>query len=926
MVKAGLITGVTLKAGSTPSPCRPCIVAKAKRLPVNKIRLNPISKCFGDLVYSDVWGPATTRTIGHALYFVLFIDDHTRWIIANLMRLKSLVFTNYCHFEAWAKTQFGANIKTLQSDKGGEYCSTEFENHCKTSGTVHRFAVHDVHQHNGVAEHANYTLLDGVRAVLAASGLPTFLWGEALNYIVWIRNRSPTKALDGKTPYEALYGHPPSISGLHEWGSLCWVARKHSKLADRADEGRWIGPDNNSKGQRIYWPDRRSITVEFDVRFIHAPDPLLLEGEIEDRDPLPVSPDDTNQPEPTPIRDLSLEPPRETTPLQNPQSPLSPLTPLPKSLPPSPKALPSLRDKDRNWSNVDTINLLPGRTRSSARIVDKPTPEEMNELHLEGELTANSVEIAMAAMTAEAEGLEPRSVKELKGRPDKVQWEDAMKDEIDRLTSRGTWKAVKKPSGANVIGSKWVFRLKKNANGEIQAYRARLVAQGNYQIDGVDVFDTFSPVARLAAIRTVLALAARLNWEIHQVDVRSAYLYGELTPDEVIYLRPPPGIDGLCKPDEVLLLSKALYGLKQSGRRWYQLLTKILGEIGLKRCEVDHAVFYRHTSSGTQIISAHVDDLTIAANTPELISEIKEGLKKRLEITDMGEIHWLLGIEIRRNRDSRTISLSQRSYIESIISRYNFDDARPLSMPMDPSIKLSKNDSPRTAADMGKMRNKPYREAVGSLMYASTGTRPDITYAVGQICRFGENPGIAHWEAVRRIFCYLKGTKDLWLVLGAAVDKAIVGYTDADGMSNEDRHAISGYVFLVDGGAVSWSSKRQELVTLSTTEAEYVAATHAAKEAVWLRAFISEVFQPINNPLTLYSDNQSAIALTKNDQFHARTKHIDIRFHYIRYIVADGKISLIYCPTNDMVADTLTKALPSAKAKHFAAAFGLRTL
>ena len=519
MVKAGMITGVTLKTDSTPSPCRPCIVAKAKHLPVNKVRLNPISKHFGDLVYSDVWGPATTRTIGHALYFVLFIDDHTRWIISNLMRLKSLVFTNYCHFEAWAKTQFGANVKMLQSDKGGEYCSTEFENHCKTSGTVHRFAVHDVHQHNGVAERANYTLLDGVRAVLVASGLPTFLWGEALNYIVWIRNRSPTKALDGKTPYEVLYGHPPNISGLHEWGSLCWVARKHSKLADRADEGRWMGPDNNSKGQRIYWPDRRSITVEYDVKFVHAPNPLLLEGEIEDYDPLPISLNEINQPESTAIKDLSLEPPSETAPLPNPQSPLSPLTPLPESLPPSPKTFPSLRDKDRNWSDVDKINLLPGRTRSSARIVDKPTPEEMNELHLEGELTANSVEIAMAAMTAEAEGLEPQGVKELKGRPDKMQWEDAMKDEIDRLNSRGTWKVVKKPNGVNVIGSKWVFRLKKNANGEVQAYRARLVAQGNYQIDGVDVFDTFSPVARLAAIRTVLALATRLDWEIHQVDV-----------------------------------------------------------------------------------------------------------------------------------------------------------------------------------------------------------------------------------------------------------------------------------------------------------------------------------------------------------------------------------------------------------------------
>jgi hypothetical protein len=221
------------------------------------------------------------------------------------------------------------------------------------------------------------------------------------------------------------------------------------------------------------------------------------------------------------------------------------------------------------------------------------------------------------------------------------------------------------------------------------------------------------------------------------------------------------------------------------------------------------------------------------------------------------------------------------------------------------------------------MRNKPYREAVGSLMYASVGTRPDITYAVGQVARFNDNPGLPHWHAVEHIFAYLNFTKNWWLVLGGQPNK-VVGYTDADGMSNEDRHAISGYAFLIDGGAVSWSSKRQELVTLSTTEAEYVAATHAAKEAIWLRAFISQVFKPFNEPMPLLSDSQSAIALAKADNYHARTKHIDIRFHFIRYAVADGKISLSYCPTEDMTADTLTKALPSAKAKHFAAALGLR--
>lgn len=319
---------------------------------------------------------------------------------------------------------------------------------------------------------------------------------------------------------------------------------------------------------------------------------------------------------------------------------------------------------------------------------------------------------------------------------------------------------------------------------------------------------------------------------------------------------------------------------------------------------------------------AHVDDFTIAAAKPAFIKATKDGLRKHLDIHDMGEIHWMLGLEITRNRELRTLSISQRSYIDSIVSRYGFEDAKPLSIPIVANSTLSQNDCPTTTVDIGKMAGRPYREAVGSLMYAAVGTRPDISFAVGQVAHFSDNPGPAHWEAVKRIFCYLKGTRDYWLVYGEK-EHSISGYTDADGMSNEDRHAISGYAFLIDGGAVSWSSKRQSIVTLSTAEAEYVAATHAAKEAVWLREFISEVYQP-QGPMPLHSDSQSAIALARNEQFHARTKHIDIRFHFIRYVIEAGKIVIDYCPTEDMVADTLTKALPSAKAKHFASALGLR--
>ena len=280
---------------------------------------------------------------------------------------------------------------------------------------------------------------------------------------------------------------------------------------------------------------------------------------------------------------------------------------------------------------------------------------------------------------------------------------------------------------------------------------------------------------------------------------------------------------------------------------------------------------------------------------------------------------------MRRIREERRILLSQRSYIDSILRRYGFDDAKPVSTPMDVNVRLTSAQSPSTTEEFAKMRNIPYHEAVGSLMYASLGTRPDITFAVQTISRFSLKPGAAHWEAVRRIFRYLKGTRDLWLSYGKKV-RELEGYADADGSMAEDRKAISGYAFLVNGGAVSWSAKRQEIISLSTTESEYVAAVHAAKEALWLRSLISSLFGIEIPTTTLFSDNQSAIALTKEHQYHARTKHIDVRFHFLRWIIEEGRLRLIYCPTDDMVADVFTKALPSAKVKHFATELGLATV
>jgi len=528
---------------------------------------------------------------------------------------------------------------------------------------------------------------------------------------------------------------------------------------------------------------------------------------------------------------------------------------------------------------------------------------------------------AMATVMDAAEGLNP-TYEEARTRGDWPKWQEAIRVELASLNANKTWSLVDRPAGTNVVDCKWVLRIKKNAAGEVEKYKARLVARGFTQIYGVDFYETYAPVARLASFRLVLAMANREGWPIDCFDFDSAFLNSTLSDDEVIYLEQPKDFAEGDPKRRVFRLHKALYGLKQGAKNWYDALRKALEDLGFHRSEADHGVFWRDIAEGKVVLAVHVDDCLVTAKSQDLLDKFKKEVNGKYKMTDLGACRWLLGIKIDRDFETHTIALSQHLYIESILTRFNFDDLKACSTPLEPSVPLLKSQSPTALTSIARMKNVPYREAVGSLMYASMGTRPDITFATSTVAQFLENPGWEHWEAVKRIFRYLKGTKDLKLVYGGEV-KDLVGFVDADGASQDHRRAISGYVFMVDGGAVSWSSKKQELVTLSTTEAEYVAATHAAKEAVWLRRLIAEIFPTADAPTVLFGDNKSAIALAHGGQYHARTKHIDIRYHFIRYIIEAGSIKLIYCPTDEQTADTLTKALPSIKVKHFASAMGL---
>ena len=500
--------------------------------------------------------------------------------------------------------------------------------------------------------------------------------------------------------------------------------------------------------------------------------------------------------------------------------------------------------------------------------------------------------------------------------PDAAEWEVACDAEKRAFEHMGVYQVVPRPKGRRVVGSRWVFRVKRGPDGAILKYKARVVAQGFTQIEGVDYDETFAPVAKLTSLRVILALTAEYNLEVHQMDVKSAYLNGELK--EEIYMEPPPGFD---TPDGMVFrLVKAVYGTKQGGRVWYEDIRKTLEEMGYHHTEADHAVFVRAADDFPSILALYVDDITMASKDIRGIERDKEKLKARYQMTDLGEISWILGVRVTRDRKAGWVALSQEKYIREVLERFGKSETRPISTPSLANEHLTKLTSP-------EIEVKPYQSAVGALMYPMLGTRPDMAYAMAALGRHAANPGAEHQRALDRAFRYLHGTSDWELVFqrGRPGGGVLKGYVDADWASDvNDRKSTSGFVFVLAAGAICWSSKKQASVALSSTEAEYIAAAHATKEVVWLRRLLNELGQATKAPTHLHIDNQSAIAIARNPEFHDRTKHIDVRYHFLRQRVDDEEILLTYLPTDDQIADVLTKGLARAKHKRFSEEMGLR--
>jgi hypothetical protein len=509
-----------------------------------------------------------------------------------------------------------------------------------------------------------------------------------------------------------------------------------------------------------------------------------------------------------------------------------------------------------------------------------------------------------------------------------LSWREAVEAELQSLRNNGVYKEVPIPKGVRPITSKPVFKVKVDQHGKVERFKMRLVARSFTQKKGVDYNNTFAPVANLESIRILLALAARYYLELNQMDVSTAYLNGKLL--EELYLQPPEGVD--IKPDHCWRLKKSLYGLKQAGRTWNVTLDKALHSLGFSRLDAETCLYvFRNSDGGVCFLVVYVDDLLLAASSRALMDAVKAKLTSRFKMRDLGKASFILGIEVKRNHPCRSISLSQRQYIDSVLERCRMSECAPLSTPMSHSAHMTAND-PEDNTPIFKVvwngKQVSYTSAIGSLMYTMLGTRADLAYAVGVLGRYSANPKWCHWKAVKHVMRYLKGTRTMELHYNGSnisLNMDFHGYSDADWSGNSDTScSTSSFVFISNCGAIGWSSKRQSMVALSTTESEYIGLSNAGQHLAWLRAFFEDIGHVQTKPTELLCNNQAAIILSRNPQFRARLKHIARKFHYVRNnIVGKGQAVVCYVGTNNQVANIMMKALRHDKHWRFVHAMGL---
>jgi len=883
--------GLKMKSCNCSNDCEQCLKGKMSRKSFPKAA-TPTKEPL-DCVVSDVCGPMQVESLGKKKYFITFVDVHSKYTEVYFIRDRSEVPTKVIEYVERMKTQTGRKPKIFRTDRATEYMGEKLQSYLRREGIKFQCTVGYAPEQNGVAERKNRTLVEAARSMLDGSGFGKRMWEEAINTANYTFNRMVNKK-SVMSPYEAMFNEKPRLKQAHEFGCDAYVmipSEKRRKLDNKSVRMKFVGYDNAAKGYRMMSPSGKVI-VSREVHFLDSKKGMRKANQ-----------EAAQQKNEVIIQEEPDDFPVIIVPQQQ------------QHIVPGAAAINDNAEDDEEEFESAESEMSAGPESSSSESEEEPAINQPDEPQPRRSTRATRGQLpSRYCCLSNVESSEPSTYAEAIKSSNANEWMSAMKEELKSIEDNETYEMTDLPPGRKAIGSRWVYKTKKNEDGSIARHKARLVAQGFSQKQGIDYDEVFAPVARSVSLRLLLSSAGVNEYIVKHYDVKTAFLNGTLK--EEIYMRQPPGFK---VGDKVMKLKKSLYGLKQAAHVWNDLLHKSLTSKGCTTSETDKCLYIKKSNNNVIYLLVHVDDMLVSSNSEEAIDELMNSVGKDFELKDLGEVKHYLGIDMKRD-ESGQFTISQPCYIDEIVEAAGQSNAKTSKYPVDTGYyKIEGQELPS---------NEEYRRLIGMLLYLSINTRPDISAAVSILSQKVEKPRDVDMNEVKRITKYLKGTRDLQLQMSTADKKDdMFAYSDANWAENrEDRKSNSGYYCSINGGAISWSCRKQTSVALSSCEAEYIALSETCKEVEWLKRVAKDMDIKVADNSLVFTDSQSAIAMVQNQKFSNRTKHIDTRYRYVQDQVNRGEIHLEYHQTDTNIADMMTKPLGGVKIKALRELAGLREM
>ncbi|KAJ9535789.1 hypothetical protein OSB04_un001058 [Centaurea solstitialis] len=858
LVKNNLVRGLPRKEFFCNDNCVACLKGKQHKSSHKSKEVNSISSPL-QLIHMDLFGPTNVMSIGKKSYCLVIVDDFSRFTWVYFLKTKDETSGLIKSFVTRVENQSNLKVKVIRSDNGTEFKNSDINSFCDEKGIEKQYSAPRTPQHNGVAERRNRTLIEAARSLLADSKLPITFWAEAVNTACYVQNRTLVVKSQGKTPYEIFKKKKPFIGFFKPFGCPCTILNTKSQLGkfdSKSEEGFLVGYATQCKGYRVFNSVTRIIEESENVKCNeHTPnaqgtgpnwlfDIDSFTNSFKTSEQYCTGPSTQQvsevQPQFVMLPIPTIDPAEFCT---NDNQEEGDITPQAGDQPVETLSQPQSSQEDESTPEQADTNLsdslqeeAPYQTRTQKNhpttLVIGDVESPMLTRHKSKQAVTSSSHLSLISCFLSQE--EPKKAHDAMKDPS---WIEAMQEELLQFVLQHVWDLVDLPSGHRAIGTKWIFRNKKDERGIVIKNKARLVAQGYTQEEGIDYDEVFAPVARIEAIRLFLAYASFKNFKVYQMDVKSAFLYGKI--EEEVYVCQPPGFEDPRYPDRVYKLNKALYGLHQAPRAWYDTLSTYLLENDFTRGVIDKTLFIKREKQEILLVQIYVDDIIFGSTKSSMCKEFEDLMHKKFKISAMGELTFFLGLQVAQKEDG--IFIHQSKYVKDILHKFGFSDVKPASTPMETH-------------------------------------KPLLWIQKDRKLMFQVQPKDSHLQAVKRIFRYLKGHSKfgLWYPHDSPFD--LIAYTDSDyGGANMDRKSTTGGCQFLGSRLVSWQCKKQTSVSTSTAEAEYIAAASCCSQVLWIQNQILDYgLTFLNTPI--YIDNSSAIKehnrvayLTKdnsNEDFH----------------------------------------------------------